>query len=440
MIVKYFKKRKGKTTNGLGGLKYLLDKKRVENGTAKVLRGDSDQTRDLILSMRTKQKTTMGCLSFEETFVEEKTKQQLMDEFEELTFPGLDKSQYSILWVEHTDKDGRIELNFLITKIELTTAKPIQPYYYKADFPRVDKWQRLQNLKYDFSDPLDPRKARAVSGSEEVTYLKDYFQLNIALHSMVQNGELNSRDEIISYIEDNGGKITRKNKNGFSIKLPGKKQAKRFNTGKTGIYSENFTSPEALSGIQEAYQKEIDAYIANREQFKVEEMPRLEKSIEEMKEYKAKELLKKFPLPELPTYSDEEIIIEEIAHDRDREEVKRSTGSERQRPEISPDAKRRIEVRARARAAEKRKRSEEVYRELKTAREKSLEWLKGRRERVEENARSFYGRVQSLGAKIRQLFGESVKLKNELMGLSLLNDDSEFDLGSSPGEAPKPPA
>ncbi|MEC4460013.1 relaxase/mobilization nuclease domain-containing protein, partial [Klebsiella pneumoniae] len=44
-----------------------------------------------------------------------------------LPLPGLDKDQYSILWVEHTDK-GRLELNFLIPNTELLTGKRLQPY------------------------------------------------------------------------------------------------------------------------------------------------------------------------------------------------------------------------------------------------------------------------------------------------------------------------
>ncbi|MGK3325838.1 hypothetical protein ACSLPB_29600, partial [Escherichia coli] len=41
--------------------------------------------------------------------------------------PGLEKNQYSILWVEHQDK-GRLELNFVIPNMELQTGKRLQPY------------------------------------------------------------------------------------------------------------------------------------------------------------------------------------------------------------------------------------------------------------------------------------------------------------------------
>lgn len=45
---------------------------------------------------------------------------------------GLDKEQYNICWIQHTDKN-RLELNFFILNVELSTEKRLQPYYDKAD-------------------------------------------------------------------------------------------------------------------------------------------------------------------------------------------------------------------------------------------------------------------------------------------------------------------
>jgi hypothetical protein len=70
-----------------------------------------------------------------------------MDSFEACLFAGLDLDQYNCLWVEHRDK-GRLELNFVIPNIELTTGKRLQPYYHSADTKRVDAWRTIQNLTY----------------------------------------------------------------------------------------------------------------------------------------------------------------------------------------------------------------------------------------------------------------------------------------------------
>ncbi|MDS0623112.1 hypothetical protein NOI44_23185, partial [Escherichia coli] len=40
-------------------------------------------------------------------FIEPGQREQIMASFERVLMPGLDKDQYSILWVEHTDK-GRL--------------------------------------------------------------------------------------------------------------------------------------------------------------------------------------------------------------------------------------------------------------------------------------------------------------------------------------------
>ncbi|MBW6086045.1 relaxase/mobilization nuclease domain-containing protein [Escherichia coli] len=62
---------------------------------------------------------------------------KVMASFERVLMPGLEKNQYSILWVEHRDK-GRLELNFVIPNMELQTGKRLQPYYDRADRPRID--------------------------------------------------------------------------------------------------------------------------------------------------------------------------------------------------------------------------------------------------------------------------------------------------------------
>lgn len=81
-----------------------------------------------------------------------------MASFERVLMPGLDKDQYSILWVEHADK-GRLELNFLIPNTELLTGRRLQPYYDRADRPRIDAWQTIVNGRLGLHDPNAPETA-----------------------------------------------------------------------------------------------------------------------------------------------------------------------------------------------------------------------------------------------------------------------------------------
>lgn len=77
---------------------------------------------------------TVGVLSFEEIDISNTAKREIMADFEKSLLAGLDQDQYNICWVEHRDKD-RLELNFVIPNVELTTGKRLQPYYDWAEPP-----------------------------------------------------------------------------------------------------------------------------------------------------------------------------------------------------------------------------------------------------------------------------------------------------------------
>jgi hypothetical protein len=63
--------------------------------------------------------------------------------------------------VEHADK-GRLELNFLIPNTELLTGRRLQPYYDRADRPRIDAWQTIVNGRLGLHDPNAPENRRAL--------------------------------------------------------------------------------------------------------------------------------------------------------------------------------------------------------------------------------------------------------------------------------------
>lgn len=149
MIVSFFSRGTG---GGSGPVDYLVGKERNRD-KAEVLAGDVDETVALIDSSPYTKKYTSGVLSFEEAGITEEQKREVMKSFEECLFPSLDNDQYNVLWVEHADK-GRVELNFVIPNIELTTGKRLQPYYHAADGKRVDAWRTIQNLTHGFSDPF----------------------------------------------------------------------------------------------------------------------------------------------------------------------------------------------------------------------------------------------------------------------------------------------
>lgn len=252
MVVKFFGNKKGGST---ASIDYLLNE-RKSKGTARLLQGDEQLTRDIINSLNFKQKTTVGCLSFEEPNISEDMKYQLMQDFENMLLPGM-QDRYNILWVEHIDK-GRLELNFVIPKIDLESQKSLNPYYHKADLKRVELWQDLTNLENSFTNPKDPSKARTLeTNSKELHLSKDYETLDKTLHELVNAGALESRADIIELLQKNNIEVTRTGADYLAIKLPESKKAKRF---KGEIYNEQFTSTGELDKVSERKKREVEQF------------------------------------------------------------------------------------------------------------------------------------------------------------------------------------
>lgn len=241
MIVQFFNRGSG---GGAGSVDYLLGKDR-DRDQAKLLRGNDLEIVELINGLDFDKRYTSGCLSFEENNLDEDLKRELMDEFEETLFPGMDKNQYSCLWVEHRDK-GRLELNFVIPNVELTTGKRLQPYYVGADYHRVDAWKQIKNIEHDFTDPNDPRKVQSTTISKDLPRdKKDAVEMiNQALERAVVSGIVTNRESVVQYLEESGVEIARESKQSISIKNPDGGRNIRL---KGAIYERDFQFSRELS-------------------------------------------------------------------------------------------------------------------------------------------------------------------------------------------------
>lgn len=215
MLVKINARGKG---GGCGPIDYLLGKDR-QRELAIVLRGDPEETRELIDSLDFSRNYTSGTLSFEEENILETDKQNLMDSFETYLLAGLSKNQYSCLWVEHRDK-GRLELNFVIPNVELQSGKRLQPYYDKVDRKRVNSWQQIINDQFGYSDPHDPSKRRfqIIPSDLPLDRKKAIEAITGALTALVDVGAIQSRGDVIAELKASGFEIARETKNSISIK------------------------------------------------------------------------------------------------------------------------------------------------------------------------------------------------------------------------------
>jgi hypothetical protein len=257
MIVKFLPTKNG---GGLGSVNYLLNE-RQEQGTARVLKGSEAQVRALIAQMPYKQKTCFGVLSFSEqaNSISDEIKQDIIKDLERALLGDYMKDRVAVLWVEHSDKHGRLELNFLIPKIDLITSKSFNPYFAKRDQFNIDIWKRTINDEYGFTSPNDPTKQQNIRiDKKDLAHYDTVTQLDKTLKELVAQGVIKSRAHMIELLETSGYKVTRQNESGISIVLPNQKRPNRM---RGGIYDGLFTDIDKLSELGESESKRIRKYI-----------------------------------------------------------------------------------------------------------------------------------------------------------------------------------
>ncbi len=241
MIVKIFRKHgSGKASSCKACVDYLLNK---PNNHAQVLQGDPRLSQDIADSLDFTNTYTAGCLSFEEKDLPEQQKREIMQRFEQTFFSGLDPEQYNIAWVQHTDK-GRLELNFVIPNVELTTGKRLQPYYDKADRPLAENFKQVINHEYGLTDPNSPEKKQTLitKGNLPKEKKQALNAINSGLESLIRAGKINNREDVINALQNAGFEIARITPKNISIKTDG--QNLRL---KGAYYEQSFRYGDSLS-------------------------------------------------------------------------------------------------------------------------------------------------------------------------------------------------
>lgn len=270
MIVEFFKRGTG---GSAGPIDYFLGKDR-DREHAKILSGDLEEVAELIDSSPYVKKYTAGCLSFFENDLSDAKKKALMAAFEKTLFPGLSPDQYRIVWIEHKDKENaetgqkRLELNFLIPNVEITTGKRLQPFYAKADLNRVDDFKSIVNYKYQLFDPDDPINRRSVKIAKNLPQDKKDFisAMNTEVALAVTEGLVRDRESLKSWMTEIGLEITRITKNQISVKNPNNPESKPIPL-KGEFYEQNFRHSEQSAELKreasERYRQEADSRHAN---------------------------------------------------------------------------------------------------------------------------------------------------------------------------------
>lgn len=246
MIIKFHNRGVGR---GSGPVDYLLGPDRQREG-AHLDRGDPDQISALIDSSPYAKKYTSGVLSFHEADLSRESKDRLMTEFEQALLPGLDGDQYAVLWVEHRDKE-RLELNFVVPNVELLSGKRLQPYFHKADNPRLDAWRTAINGELGLHDPDDPINRQAVIAAKDLPKAKKEAAeaITAGLLNRAGAGLVRNREDVMEALTEAGFDIVRVTKNSVSIADP---EGGRNIRLKGVLYEQDFRHGEGLRAELEA--------------------------------------------------------------------------------------------------------------------------------------------------------------------------------------------
>lgn len=279
MIVKFFKRGSGSCS---ATMNYLLGKDRNREH-AKILQGDPELTRQLADSLEFKNRYTVGVLSFEEKDLDDKTKKKIMADFEESLLCGLEHDQYNICWIEHKDKD-RLELNFVIPKVELNTGRAMNPYFDAVDRKRVNAFKDHINAKYDLTDPNDPANRQPHTLNMQLPKDKKELQEAITGYLMgeIGQGRVKHHQDVLNAIQsDLGLSVARITPNSISIKDPINENGRNIRL-KGEIYANTFRFSQNYSAENERASRE---YRENRNNRISETGKKLTAEIERKREF-----------------------------------------------------------------------------------------------------------------------------------------------------------
>lgn len=207
-----------------------------------VLRGDPARTEALIDACPHKWSYRAGVISFaHEDAPSEVQQSELIEQFEELAFAGLERDQYDCLWVRHTHED-RIELHFCTPRMELSTGNSLNiapPGYQKA----FDSLRDLANKSHDWADPLEPKRLRAVrTQSEQTVRAQGREELHGWILDQVSIGAISDRASMTSLLREVGYELPRLGRDYLTVKDPETGERWRL---KGEIFHDEWQSPAA---------------------------------------------------------------------------------------------------------------------------------------------------------------------------------------------------
>ncbi len=133
----------------------------------------------------------------------------------------------------------------------MQSGKRLQPYFDRADRPRVNAWQTLTNDRLGLRDPNDPTYRRPLTQASDLPRDKQQAaeKITAGLMNLMQQGVIRSRQDVVTQLETYGLTVARETKSSISIADPDGGRNIRL---KGMIYERDFKFGEGLRGEIEA--------------------------------------------------------------------------------------------------------------------------------------------------------------------------------------------
>lgn len=270
-------------------IKYLLSENDKSGRSRSILpvvvRGDPAIILELTRSSPNVWKYTSGVISWAPgEVVPPEREVEIMNEFEQAAFAGLELDQYSILWVRHQHA-GHHELHFITPRLELRTRKSLNiAPPGKGTREIFDALRSWINAKYGYADPDDPKRARTTRQPSYVEKLKasnpELKQkkpeelrelIDQYLGEMVAEGLVRNRADVITALKTAGFEINRSSKSFISVRVGNNKPVRLKGT----LYEESFRADVTGAREFESRARRFEADTPVREQRSLKKLLRL---------------------------------------------------------------------------------------------------------------------------------------------------------------------
>jgi 5S rRNA maturation endonuclease (ribonuclease M5)/predicted HicB family RNase H-like nuclease len=243
MHIKFLSHGSGSAKAAADYLTQEIDHKGEVRPGVEVLRGDLYSTAAVADSLEFKNRYTSGVIAFHPD--DNPTPEQIeevLNEFEKTAFAGLDPERYSFSAVRHDEKNS-CHIHIIVARVELETSKSMNiapPGHHKS----FDLVRDYFNEKYGWATPdvsLSQDHERLVQPGH-LAYLsndkKPKQVITDFITSRIEAGEIKNRSDVIAFLADEVGEITREGEKYISVKPDNFKRAIRL---KGAIYERQFS-------------------------------------------------------------------------------------------------------------------------------------------------------------------------------------------------------